>query len=187
MKKLLIVLMILTMTSVASAAVVIDIWVNGGAYTGQDVKPSDYITVVVGTTVPLSEGWAETLMNISNGDLYDGSFGYDSAGDSWLVFGYQWQTPGAEMTGFDLYVNGTPWTPNTPDGDLYWFEFHVPDYKEESMWIYIDPIDGTWDGTDASVGAGDELPYIALHIVPEPMTVALLGLGGLFLIRRRNK
>lgn len=183
MKKLLIVLMILTMTSVASAAVVIDIWVNGGAYTGQDVKPSDYITVLVGTTTPL-ESWANTLMNISNGDYYDDSFERDLT-DGWLVFGQEWRTPTGEMTGFDLFVNGAVWTP-TPDGDLYWFEFHVPDYKTESMWIYIDPIDGDWDGTDAVEGATDELPYIALHIVPEPMTVALLGLGGLFLIRRRK-
>jgi hypothetical protein len=36
------------------------------------------------------------------------------------------------------------------------------------------PYDGTW-------GAG-----VVVHQVPEPMTIALLGLGGLALLRRRK-
>ena len=68
-------------------------------------------------------------------------------------------------------------------GSLWWFEFHVPELEYSEI-ISIDL-------TDLSIlpkyGA---LTYtyggaLEIHVVPEPMTIALLGIGGLFLRRRK--
>jgi hypothetical protein len=42
-----------------------------------------------------------------------------------------------------------------------------------TMYLDMSPYDGAWSG-------------ITIHNVPEPMTIALLGLGGLALLRRRK-
>ena len=49
--------------------------------------------------------------------------------------------------------------------------------------IYADSI--TWAGITYLVGTKDFTTYTLLDTIPEPMTVALLGLGGLFLRRRK--
>ena len=68
-------------------------------------------------------------------------------------------------------------------GNLWWFEFHVP----ELPYSEIISIDLTGLSILPKYGA---LTYtyggaLEIHVVPEPMTIALLGLGGLFLRRRK--
>jgi len=69
-------------------------------------------------------------------------------------------------------------------GDLWTFEFHVP----EVDWSTIITIDLT--GLQIKNKFGQPLAYtyggpLEIHVVPEPMTIALLRIGGLFLRRRK--
>jgi hypothetical protein len=42
-------------------------------------------------------------------------------------------------------------------------------------------------GADGNIANGDILDTLIIHQIPEPMTMALLGLGGLGLLRRRRR
>jgi hypothetical protein len=62
---------------------------------------------------------------------------------------------------------------------------------DQNQWYYVSGLAGTTGDTGGSVGGGDA--YIVLDasgngmsLVPEPATVALLGLGSLVLLRRRR-
>jgi hypothetical protein len=179
MKKILIVLMVLAMASVASATGIM-ITVNGEPYTGQEVQGSDWIQVY----------WIESEQ--SDALAFVGGFNInvdlgDYAGDYYV---YKAPIMGAiQVTdpvgdGFDFGMpSNTMWgvsEPHLPEDDVvFMYEFHVPYGLDDSTYITIDTT-GTYGGVDYSQSD------IVLHVFPEPMTIALLGLGGLFLVRRRK-
>ena len=82
-------------------------------------------------------------------------------------------------------VNGFDLTDGVPIGEVLWlFEFHVPD----APWSTIIPIHlAGVDMADVwySEQVTGDIGPLEIHVSPEPMTVALLGLGGLFLRRRK--
>lgn len=182
MKKLLVFLTVLAVAGVANAAV-IDILVNQAPWTGEDVKPSDIVTVTWVNDIAgvYGGGFGAFNISVSNGDLYEGT--------GWVNTTALPILPGATLTaadaGFDVYLTGGTYM-EVPLGDMARFEFHVPDYKVESDYIIIDPDAGAWNNVYAYPGTDDPFPYVVLHVVPEPMTIALLGMGGLFLLRRRK-
>jgi len=68
--------------------------------------------------------------------------------------------------------------------NVVWFEFHIPELPWSTI-ITIDATGRTWkdvfdDPLSMTYGGALEI-----HVVPEPMTIALLGIGGLFLRRRK--
>jgi hypothetical protein len=177
MKKILIVLMVLAMASVASATGIM-ITVNGDPYTGQEVQGSDWIQVwwiesEQTTALTFTTGFN---INVDHGDYADDYWVYKTP----AFGGFVATDPVGD--GFDFGVSGnTMWTPGEPylPGEVFMYEFHVPYDLDESSYITID-VTGTYGGVDYSQ---DD---IVLHVFPEPMTIALLGLGGLFLVRRRK-
>ena len=77
-------------------------------------------------------------------------------------------------------IGGSPAVTTSP---LWWFDLHVS--GKYSDIIVIDLVDLALRnaiGTDL-VFTGPEV--LEIHVTPEPMTIALLGLGGLFLRRRK--
>ena len=172
MKKLIILCMVLALCSTASAALTVVVTVDpevGDAYTWDgtsSVKPSDIITI----------DWMETGTNLGFANLSvrgDGDYVEDSLAWQAAMGGLAVTSTATEYTisGNLLYMPGT----GAINPVITW-DFHVPD-MEDSTWITI-TIAGTYGGDpiDPSI--------IEIHVTPEPMTIMLLGLGGLFLRRR---
>ena len=178
MKKVMTFLLIALMANVGGAAV-INIYVNGEPWQGEDVAPSDIIGCAWYNDVP-GLGGVNLQINVSSGECVD----------YWWV----WPLPPApqpiwvypkEPDGFDVEVI-VAFSLEIPVGELWGWDFHVADYLEDSDLIIIDPFAGSWNSVYAVPGPDDGLPYVVLHVTPEPTTLILLGLGGLFMLRRRK-
>jgi hypothetical protein len=182
MKKLLILLLALSMTSACYAlAGEVTITVNDQPYTGQDVKGSDIIKVVWNTPAQVFGGYSALTYDVSIGDYEADSFS-TLATPSPLIANTL--APGDTGAGMNI-TGGTSGMPH-PAGWLFEFEFHVPYDLQPSTIIVLDATAGGFTGqTNAAPGPDDVWPYTELHVIPEPMTIALLGLGGLFLRRRK--
>jgi hypothetical protein len=71
-----------------------------------------------------------------------------------------------------------------PPGQIIWgFEYHVPDVPPSTILTI------TADGVDIAdawyMDFTNDIPGLEIHVIPEPATIALLGLGGLLLRRRK--
>ena len=169
MKKLLVLMLVLGLASQASA--VLQLSLNGvidGEYNVTEVSiyPSDEILIDVQST--------------------------DGATDKfWL--GLEPDTGDGEWLGSNLYIPPAPSTMVVTDGGYGpdWFYGNQPTPS-------VDSLPGTWfDATFHCLGEGDVyinlydatgmivIDTILVHQIPEPITIALLGLGGLFLRRRK--
>jgi hypothetical protein len=101
-----------------------------------------------------------------------------------------------EVNGYDILIewmsgsvgSGQPYV----TGALYSFEYHVPDVEasteitigtneDETGWAWCDMQDDQAIDYDIN-----DVSDLVIHVVPEPMTMVLLGLGGLALLRRRR-
>lgn len=177
MKKLMILVLVLSFASVSMAAFApnLGILVNGQTWDGGSVKPSDIITVQWkesgDTTTPGSLGTGFNQM-VSDGELQ---------GSVFLLPGglFTKNQTTAQGNGFKVSVESTYFigTPMPQDGVIFSYSFHVPELPAST---YIDiNTTGVYGGALA-----DNLDA-RIHVTPEPMTVMLLGLGGLFLRRRK--
>jgi hypothetical protein len=178
MKKLLILVLVLGMASVASAAPDVDFYIGGSEVS--------VINLLVDQTVTLQ-------LYANNADAYTmGIGGSDVSGNMY--------TSAATIAGFTgVYAYDT----TKAGGDAYMSFYNSgPDYS----YFYLSASDSTSPFTLTSgvqftmalKGLAEGTTYITMdisspgtdqtiqvNVIPEPMTIALLGLGGLFLRRRK--
>lgn len=188
MKKLLVLMTVAVMASVASAALMMDVEVGGVDYAGEELAVGTIVTVMVIQDAQNAAG--------VGGLLEIGYVGTDGAGIegtpmqvptmgvfegwSWMLNGIDDAVDGAVKKSAASNIGaGTPgigsnlhlFTPGFPYAFTFGATFAVTETHDLAL-------TGNWDGVDISV-------IEAINVIPEPMTMALLGLGGLFLRRRR--
>jgi hypothetical protein len=177
MKKVICLVLLLALTSVSQAVFTPDlvILVNGDRQQdGADVKPSDVITVQF---KDIATSFIGSLANGFNQQVNMGEL----IGEVFLVPGGSLNVKNEVVVqgdGFQVNLQGTYITVPMPSDDIVFsYSFHVPNLPASTI-ITINTT-----GLYGSVSR-DALDA-TLHVVPEPMTVMLLGLGGLFLRRRK--
>jgi len=183
MKKLVVLLAVLIMTSATFALpAALQIAVNGTPWDGvSSVEPSDIISVNLIDTAPaVAFPLSAVDLVVSEGDYEADSYveyGFLSIDTLDLISpvgeGLAVQGSATTIIGVTQFVNGDI---------IFGFDFHVPDDMEHSDIIFIDMLSGVYGNQDMSI---DPEFHVEMHVTPEPMTVALLGLGGLFLRRRK--
>ena len=171
MKKLVILMLVLGMVSAASAALTpILTWVDGNVTYTLDIANAKVIgtgTVLgnyTGQYIQQTSGTGSLAPNATTGTLEKAGV-KDAAGDLGDITdvgpGAYWLTGAGDI---DAEV-----PPNQSLGD--WFEFDVTfDGSNDFIMSY-------YDGAEFQTGLQGT--------IPEPMTIALLGLGGLFIRRKK--
>lgn len=170
MKKLLILMLVLGMATVANAALSA-IPVTDGIVTWDVV--GDQI-VGYGNAIGLYDGelYPNTgLISPADTDIGTGEGRTVVAGDAAKITA-DTAFPGGYYTYTIDQIAGI--SQNQSVGDWFMFDIAWVDSGDGKMYVDVYNASAEW----AVVGT--------LEIIPEPMTIALLGLGGLFLLRRRK-
>ena len=180
MKKLLVLMLVLGMVSWASATVTFEFRDSTGTsvISGIDVAVGDFTFFVKGLVGDLPWNYGVYSSDQTpGGGLLDMTAAtvYPAAGDLGKIFGnYIASYDGVDVASGDI-DSGT--MPNPADGDWFRMDFSLTESAANGNTVQVDILD---------YGSGYALVSShTLDVVPEPMTIALLGLGGLFLRRRR--
>ena len=179
MKKLLILMLVLGLVSTAGAATL------RLEYSGSSTAPAS----VLGTTISVDMLCDVQLTGINKVDFGEGtSTGTLSLGD-WQVLTQGQANEDGTLTSNDIIdafasQSGGAWSADTV---LYSFDYAVgaSGGGTVQMMMSAGDNDSAVDGMTV-YSYGTSLSLSDLTILPEPMTIALLGLGGSFLRRRRR-
>jgi len=192
MKKLLIFVLVLGMASIAGAVPVFQVVDPCDHY-----RPSDVITIALVDTGVISfsiDAIVDAICIDPEPPIIPAG-GY-AAEPQIFNAGFGSTFPGVLNVRGNLveYVQAsiTSVPPVPVSGILYTFEYHVPEVPASTL-ICIESLtggpNGYWAPYFTYVGGGEyEGPVEMLeciHVIPEPATIALLGLGGLLLRRRK--
>jgi hypothetical protein len=213
MKRLLVLLLVLGMASMAQAAVSLNISVDmdkdGPQLPIEDpvdsqinVAPSESIWIDIHGLVPSGE-YTSVIVQVNGlGELSGGHVALTSVGNiSFELMNKEETDPDVEMTWQEiadyfglgsglqnsLYMVNLTDTDgvNTPFDDLEGtlidqIVFHCTGEGDATITVW------DWDNSDVENGIPTIYDTLVIHQVPEPMTLSLLGLGGLALLRRRR-
>lgn len=179
MKKLLVLMLVLGMASMAAATVTYEFRDAAGTtpITSIDVAVGNYTFFVMGAVA--DAGWKEGVYATDQnpgGGLHDmtAATSYPAAGDAASIIDYI-----SSFDGVDLYADDLSTAlPDIATGDWFKLSFSLDASAVDGDTVYVDILDYMANYTLVSTHG--------LPVVPEPMTIALLGLGGLFLLRRRR-
>jgi hypothetical protein len=186
MKKLLVLALVLSMATMASAALTLSIGVSGAVANGDGsytVAPSDHLTLSL--TTPggiLTDDDSGDFIMTCNTALGTISGGVIENAATWWVNGLADDAAGAGapvMDGENGVWGGVGLFNYTIPADSLLFsgiDFHCEAVGDVTIGVY------THDWSEIT----GTLDTVVIHQIPEPFTMALLGLGGLFL-RRRSK
>jgi hypothetical protein len=186
MKKLLIFVVVLGLASIASA---VPIFRVDPSQAQEHYAPSDIITIQIYDD-GLVKGFAIDAINDNGGDPQIGTAVVDSGV---VASGFGYKQPGtANYDGMVMtFVAGedTAVPPVGVTGVIYSFEYHVPDVPVSTI-LVINAFgdDDLWLMPELTYVSGDvtgDFTGVAIHVIPEPATIALLGLGGLLLRRKK--
>lgn len=167
MKKLLVLLLIIGMVSAANAAIMLSV---DGDTTQEEIDLLKDDTAVIGVYVT-DAVYYEAFLTFAR--VSEGGFELSNETSLW-----PWDPP--------IIIHPTP-----PDDFELYEIFPPPDWTPvPGFWFTVD-LTCMSAGVDVLVALidpqmGDLIDTLTIHQIPEPMTLALLGLGGLFVLRRRK-
>jgi hypothetical protein len=181
MKKFLVLALVLSMATMANAAIV---WQASAT----EVHPSDVITINVITTA------GEHVIGLEIDATTDGGAGGYAATPLTLNSNFGgFADVGALVNASGIltqYTFGNSGVGAYATGTLFSYMYHVPSVPASTTITIGDTWRNGSDSTEIDFYDGSStythLTGATIHVIPEPMTMGLLGLGGLFL-RRRSK
>lgn len=188
MKKLLSVFLVLAVASMATAS---EVWIEPipegePGSRSNPLYPSDEIDILVYTDTSLVglnalltiTGGAGTGAIIDAIKVADaGSWGWDSAFSFDPIFDELGQWADIAVGNF----NGSP------TGAVAYYTFHCTGGEDPyDVILTLTPSTSRGGSADTSLATPNISGTITVYQIPEPATIALLGLGGLFLLRRRK-
>jgi len=201
MRKLLILMLVLGLGSYASAGLTWTVTGSTGP-TSTDVNPGDNLTLDL---VETGDNVVSIVIDtIGDGDPTGAVFTSSTVHAGFNVIAVPGMSTGVPVPVFDAFLTGYAYPPSgLPLDDWAWIDVlstlapppagivlslgytagGIGTYNIVGS-IYGPPLGGA-AVVNEQVGGASALPGLTITVIPEPMTMVLLGLGGLFLRRRK--